>query len=201
MAETDVPVVTCSLTMSVDGFVAGPHQGLDNPLGEGGEQLHRWMFEQPEVNAAELAAQTSASAFVMGRNMFSAGRGEWDQAWRGWWGEDPPFHAPVFVLTHYAREPLVMEGGTTFTFVTDGVESAVARAREAAGGRTVSIAGGASTANQCLAAGLIDELSLHIAPVTLGSGERLFDGAEVKLEAIDARHTELATHVRYLIIR
>jgi dihydrofolate reductase len=189
--------VTCSITMSVDGFVAGPGQNLENPLGERGELLHRWMFEQPEINAEEIAAQTSAGAYIMGRHMFGPGRGEWDDLWRGWWGEDPPYHAPVFVLTHHPREPLTMQGGTTFTFVTDGVESALAQARAAAGGRVVEIAGGASTVNQYLAAGLIDELWLHIAPLTLGSGERLFEGTDVRLEPVDARHTDLVTHVRY----
>ena len=191
--------VTCSLTVSVDGFVAGPGQNLDNPLGERGGLLHRWMFEQPEANAAELAAQTSAGAYVMGRNMFGPGRGDWDDSWRGWWGEDPPYHAPVFVLTHHRREPLMMRGGTTFTFVTDGIESALAQARAAAGGRAIAIAGGAATVNQYLAAGLIDELWLHIAPVTLGRGERLFEGADVSLEPADARHTDLVTHVRYRV--
>ena len=191
--------VTCSITVSVDGFVAGPGQNLDNPIGERGELLHRWMFEQPEANAAELEALTSAGAYVMGRNMFAPGRGEWDETWRGWWGEEPPYHAPVLVLTHHQREPLAMQGGTTFTFVTDGIESALARARAAAAGRTVSIAGGASTVNQYLAAGLIDDLWLHIAPMTLGRGERLFEGADVKLEPVDARHTNLVTHVRYRV--
>jgi dihydrofolate reductase len=193
--------VMCSITMAVDGFVAGPRQNLDNPLGERGELLHRWMFEQPEVNAAEIRAQTSAGAFVMGRNMFTSGRGEWDPAWRGWWGEEPPYHAPVFVLTHHPREPLIMQGGTTFNFVTDGIESALTQARAAANGRTVLVAGGASTVNQYLAAGLIDDLWLHIAPMTLGAGERLFDGVDVQLQPVDARNTDLATHVRYRVLR
>ena len=136
-------LVTCSITVSVDGFVAGPRQSLDNPIGEGGGRLHRWMFEQPEGNAAELAALTSAGAYIMGRNMFGPGRGEWDESWRGWWGDEPPYHAPVFVLTHHEREPLRMQGGTTFTFVTDGTGSALAQARAAAGDRSVAIAGGA----------------------------------------------------------
>lgn len=193
--------VMCGVTMSVDGFVAGPRQSLENPLGERGELLHRWMFEQPEVNEAEIKANISAGAYVMGRNMFASGRGEWDPAWRGWWGDDPPFHAPVFVLTHHPREPLTMQGGTTFNFVTDGIESALAQARAAANGQTVLIAGGAATVNQYLAARLIDDLWLHIAPMTLGSGERLFDGADVKLEPVDARNTDLATHVRYRILK
>jgi dihydrofolate reductase len=193
--------VMCAITMSVDGFVAGPHQTFDNPLGERGELLHRWMFEQPEVNAEEIRANVSAGAYVMGRNMFASGRGEWDPAWRGWWGEDPPYHAPVFVLTHYPREPLTMQGGTTFNFVTDGIESALTQARAAANGRYVLIAGGAATVNQYLAAGLIDDLWLHIAPMTLRGGERLFDGADVQLQPVDARHTDLATHVRYRVNR
>jgi dihydrofolate reductase len=191
--------VTCSITVSVDGFVAGPAQSLDNPIGERGGQLHRWMFEQPETNAPELAGLTSACAYIMARNMFGPGRGEWDDSWRGWWGEEPPYYAPVFVLTHHQREPLTMQGGTTFTFVTDGIESALVQARAAASGRTVAIAGGVSTVNQYLAAGLIEELWLHIAPITLGAGERLFDGADVKLEPADARHTDLVTHVRYRV--
>jgi len=191
----------CSITISVDGFVAGPRQNLDNPLGERGESLHRWMFEQREVNADEVSVQTSAGAYVMGRNMFSPGRGGWDETWRGWWGEDPPYHAPVFVLTHHARGPLAMQGGTTFNFVTDGIESALTQARAAANGRTVLIAGGAATVNQYLAAGLIDDLWLHIAPITLGSGERIFDGADVRLEPVDCRHTDLVTHVRYRVLK
>jgi dihydrofolate reductase len=192
--------VMCGITVSVDGFVAGPHQSVENPLGERGELLHRWMFEQPEVNADEIRANVSSGAYIMGRNMFASGRGEWDPAWRGWWGEDPPYHAPVFVLTHYPREPLTMQGGTTFNFVTDGIESALTQARAAANGRTVLVAGGASTVNQYLAAGLIDDLWLHIAPMTLGSGERLFDGVDVTLQPVGARHTDLATHVRYRVL-
>jgi len=133
--------------------------------------------------------------------MFGPGRGEWDESWRGWWGDEPPYHAPVFVLTHHEREPLRMQGGTTFTFVTDGTGSALAQARAAAGDRSVAITGGASTVNQYLAAGLIDELWLHIAPVTLGSGERIFDGADVTLVPVAARHTDLVTHVRYRVSR
>jgi len=192
--------VTCGISISVDGFAAGPRQSLDHPIGEGGDRLHRWMFEQPEANAAELAALTSAGAYIMGRNMFGPGRGAWDEDWRGWWGEEPPYHAPVFVLSHHPRDPLTMQGGTTFTFVTEGIEAALARARTAAGTGTVAIAGGASTVNQYLAAGLIDELWLHIAPATLGTGERLFDGVDLTLEPIAARHTDLVTHVRYRVL-
>ncbi|GAA3411131.1 dihydrofolate reductase family protein [Streptosporangium vulgare] len=137
--------VTCDMGMSLDGFVAGPNQSLEHPLGEGGakECLHRWMFEEPERHTAVLEGITAAGAFIMGRNMFGPGRGVWDLEWKGWWGEEPPYHGPVFVLTHHPREPLAMKGGTTFVFVTDGIEAAMARAREAAGDRDVAVAGGA----------------------------------------------------------
>ncbi|MFB4300260.1 dihydrofolate reductase family protein [Actinomadura sp. NTSP31] len=191
--------VTCDLGVSLDGFVAGPNQSLENPIGEGGEQrLHRWMFEQPEANAKELEAITAAGAFIMGRNMFTPGRGDWDLDWTGWWGDEPPYRAPVFVLTHHPREPVEMRGGTTFHFVTDGIESALARAREAAGDAGVAIAGGAATVNQYLAAGLIDELRLHIAPTVLGAGERLFAGlAGLDLRPAGASSNELVTHLTY----
>ncbi|MEJ1113475.1 dihydrofolate reductase family protein [Paenarthrobacter sp. CCNWLY172] len=195
--------VTCDLTVSLDGFVAGPNQSPDKPLGEGGESLHRWQFEEREASAAEIAGILEAGAYIMGRNMFAGpGSGPWDQEWRGWWGEEPPYHAPVFVLTHHQREPLAMDGGTTFHFVTDGIESALAQAREAAGDRDVAIAGGAQTARQFLSAGLMDELRLHISPVILGGGERLLDGVGgVTLEPIEARGTGLVTHVRYRVQR
>ena len=160
------------------------------------------MFETPNENNAEINQVVSAGAFVMGRNMFEPGRDEWDLSWTGWWGEDPPYHAPVFVLTHHAREPLTMQGGTTFTFVTEGIESAFDLARKAAGDRDVAIAGGASTVNQYLAAGLIDELRTHVAPVTLGAGERLFDGAlpPLPLEVIAVRGASLTTHICYRVL-
>ena len=191
--------VTCGIAMSVDGYVAGPNQRADAPLGDGvGESLHRWMFEAAEENAAEIAALTAAGAYVMGRNMFSPGRGEWDLDWTGWWGEEPPYHAPVFVLTHHEREPVELKGGTTFHFVTGGITEALDRARAAAGDEDVLIAGGAATVNQYLAAGLIDEVRLHIAPVVLGQGERLFEGVgRLELNPVEARHTALVTHVRY----
>jgi dihydrofolate reductase len=191
--------VTCDMAMSVDGYVAGPNQRLDEPFGDGvGGRLTKWMVEAADENAAEIAEITAAGAYIMGRNMFSPGRGEWDEAWQGWWGADPPYHAPVFVLTHHPRASLTMEGGTTFTFVTDGIESALAQARAAAGDKDVAIAGGAATVNQYLAAGAIDELRLHVAPVILGAGERLFEGvADVDLEPLDVRRTELVTHVAY----
>jgi len=192
--------VTCDSGVSLDGFSAGPDQTRENPLGKGGERMHRWMFEQPEANKAEREAIVQAGAFIMGRHMFCPDRGEWDLDWHGWWGADPPYHAPVFVLGHREREPLEMEGGTTFHFVTDGIEAAMERAKEAAGDRTVSIAGGASTVQQYLRAGLIDELRLHIAPVILGSGERLLDGVgDLKLEQLKVTSSELVTHITYRV--
>ena len=195
--------VTCDMSMSVDGFTAGPNQTLDKPFGDGVEgRLHRWMFEEPEANAAAIEAITAAGAYVMGRNMFGPGRDAWDEEWTGWWGEDPPYHAPVFVLTHHPREPVTMEGGTTFTFVTDGIEAALARARAAAGDADVAIAGGAATVNQYLAAGHIDELRLHVTPVILGAGERLFDGVgDIAFEPLSASGNDLVTHVDYRVVR
>jgi dihydrofolate reductase len=194
--------VTCDMAMSVDGFVAGPNQSLAEPFGEGvGGRLHRWMFEEPEANAAAIEAIGAAGAYIMGRNMFGPGRDGWDEEWKGWWGDEPPYHAPVFVLTHHPREPLAMQGGTTFTFVTDGMASALAQAREAAGDADVAIAGGAATANQYLSAGAIDELRLHVVPVVLGAGERLFDGVgDVSLERLDVSGTDLVTHLRYRVL-
>ena len=158
------------------------------------------MFEQPEKNADEIEG-ILAGAYIMGRNMFGPGRGTWDETWTGWWGEDPPYHAPVFVLTHHQREPVAMQGGTTFTFVTDGIESALAQARAAAGDADVSIAGGAATVNQFLAAGLLDELRLHVAPLILGAGERLFDGVpDVALEQVAVAGNELVTHITYRVV-
>jgi dihydrofolate reductase len=160
------------------------------------------MIEAPEENAAAIAGLTAAEAFVMGRNMFDPGRGASDPDWRGWWGEDPPYHAPVFVLTHFPREPLTMQGGTTFTFVTDGIESALAQAREAAGDGDVAIAGGAATVRQYLAAGLIDLLRLHVAPVALGAGERpLDDIGNFDLEPLEVSSNRLVTHLGYRIRR
>jgi dihydrofolate reductase len=191
--------VTCDLTVSLDGFLAGANQSRNNPLGEGGEDLHRWQFEEPEANAAALEGILAAGAYIMGRNMFAGpGPGPWDDDWRGWWGEEPPYHAPVFVLTHHPRPPLEMQAGTTFHFVNDGIKSALAKAREAAGGKDVAIAGGADTARQYLSAGLIDELRLHISPLLLGAGERLLDGVgNLKLEPTEVSGTGLVTHIRY----
>jgi dihydrofolate reductase len=195
--------ITAGIAISLDGYVAGPNQSLENPFGEGVEgRLHRWMFEEPEANKAAIDALVAAKAFVMGRNMFGPGRGDWDPEWKGWWGDDPPYHAPVFVLTHHPREPLPMQGGTTFTFVTDGIESALAQAREAAAGGDVAIAGGAATVRQYLSAGLLDELRLHIVPVVLGAGERLLDGVgDLALEPVEAGGNPLVTHVTYRVLR
>jgi len=191
--------VVCNVAISADGYVAGPHQSRATPLGsELAERLHTWMFDTPEENRSEVDEILNAGAFIMGRNMFGPIRGEWDSEWHGWWGEDPPYHGPVFVLTRYPREPLAMAGGTTFHFVTDGIESALAQAREAAGERNVSIAGGAATINQYLSAGHIDELRLHLAPVLLGAGERLFEGVPAQhLELVGSRSASLVTHVTY----
>jgi dihydrofolate reductase len=197
-----MPYLTSDPAISLDGFIAGPDQSLETPLGVGGMELHRWHFEQVEENAAEIDAICTAGAYIMGRNMFTAGRGEWDLDWTGWWGDDPPYHAPVFVLTHYEREPIEMQGGTTFHFVTSGPEEALRRATEAAGDRTISIAGGASTINQFLRAGHIDELRLHIAPIVLGSGEALFaDLKGLSFEVVSTRSTSLVAHVTLRRVR
>lgn len=195
-------IVSCDIGVSVDGFAAGPSQSREEPLGVGGEDLHRWMFEAPEENREEIDAILGHGAYIMGRNMFGPIRGPWDEPWDGWWGREPPYRAPVFVLTHHQREPIGMAGGTVFHFVTDGVEAAFARAREAAGERSISIAGGASTVDQFLAAGLIDELRLHIAPIVLGTGERLFArSGGVRLVTVSARANPLVAHVTYRVVR
>lgn len=208
--------VKCDQTVSVDGFSAGPDQSLENPIGVGGLHLHDWMFvtaawarmqslppvpETPDSAIVdELANDPNVGAYVMGRNMFAAGRGEWDETWKGWWGPDPPYHAPVFVLTHYAREPVPMDGGTTFYFVTDGVESAVRQARQAAGDKDVQVAGGANTIQQVIRAGQLDELFLHVTPMVLGRGERLLDNIDhPKLTPIEVVASPSVTHIRYRI--
>jgi dihydrofolate reductase len=195
--------ITCHVSISLDGFLAGPNQSQDNPLGIGGPALHQWHFD-PVDHEADVAARDDLmkqrGAYVMGRNMFGPIRGEWEEDWRGWWGDEPPYHAPVFVLTHYRHEPIVMEGGTTFYFVTDGFDSALAQAREAAGDGEVAIAGGASTIRQALTAGAIEQLTLDLAPVLLGSGENLFDGVEDPgLEPVEVLGSPLATHIRYRV--
>jgi dihydrofolate reductase len=198
--------VTGDLSISVDGYSAGLNQTEQRPFGDDGgdgrgAKLHAWMFETPEENRAELDRMTAASAFIMGRNMFGPVRGEWDRPWNGWWGEDPPFHAPVFVLTHHPRDPQPMDGGTTYHFVTDGIESALTFARETAGDGDVSIHGGSTTINSFLAAGLIDELRLHIVPITLGAGTRLFDGVpSLSLEQVESRAASSVTHLTYRVL-
>ena len=194
-------IVTVDLGITLDGFAAADDQSLEHPFGALDHlRLHSWMFDHRAEHEAEVAAILDAGAFVMGRNMFSPGRGAWDPDWRGWWGEEPPYRAPVFVLTHHEREPLEMAGGTTFHFVTDGAEAALERAREAAGERNVAIAGGASTVNAYLAAGAIDELRLHVAPFTAGlaTGSRIFAGVPpLDLMPVAARHTPQVTHLTY----
>lgn len=203
-----------SMTMSLDGYVAGPQQSLEYPLGIGGEELHEWMFatrnwremvgeeggEEGVDNDWARRGFDGVGATIMGRNMFGPVRGPWpDDAWKGWWGDDPPYHHPTFVLTHYAREPIEMEGGTTFYFVTEGIEAALERAFEAAGGKDVRLGGGASAVRQYLSAGLLDEMHVVIAPRLLGGGERLFDdlGAAVTgMEVADFVATPAAVHVR-----
>jgi dihydrofolate reductase len=204
--------VISHLAISLDGFLAGPNQSLENPIGEGGLRLHDW--HRPGAGAgpasdedaaidAEAAASMSrgVGAYVMGRNMFDPGRGPWDLSWRGWWGEDPPYHTPVFVLTHHARESLPMQGGTTFHFVTEGVAAALEQARAAAGELSVHVAGGAQTVRQFLRAGLLDELHLHVAPVLLGRGERLLeDVGECRFELLSASASSRAAHVSYRVV-
>ena len=198
--------VFCGITVSADGYSAGFNQSEERPFGDDGgngwgDKLHAWFSETPEENRAEIEQLTAAKAFIMGRNMFGPVRGEWDRPWNGWWGDDPPYHAPVFVLTHHAREPQQMDGGTTFHFVTDGIESALAQARAAAGDGDIAIQGGATTVNQFLAAGLIDELRLDIVPLILGAGMRLFDGvAPLKLEQVKSRAASLVTHITYRVL-
>jgi dihydrofolate reductase len=204
------------ISMSLDGFVAGPHQSVDDPLGVGGMRLHEWVFplaawramhglDGGEVNASSGVIEASLAgigATVMGRNMFGGHPGPWraEAPWNGWWGQDPPFRHPVFVLTHHPREPLALEGGTTFTFVTEGIEAALEQARRGAGGKDVALAGGASAARQYLAAGLVDEMLLSIAPVLLGGGERLFEGLGDDLSGLQLVETVPApgvVHMRF----
>jgi dihydrofolate reductase len=206
-------------TISLDGYSAGPDQSEEEPLGTGGEELHEWMFgleawrkahgdEGGEVNASTPVVEQLESgygAIVMGRNMFGPiGGGDWgDESWRGWWGDNPPYHTPVFVLTHHARESVEMEGDTTFHFVTDGIESAIEQARAAAGDEDVLIAGGASTIQQALAAGLVDEFLLSVVPRLLGDGERPLDGvgAKLVLEQLEAIEAPGVTHLKYRVVK
>ncbi len=192
-AVTRAPRLRCQITMSADGYVAGPRQSVDDPLGIGGLALHGWAFATRSFRAVHggeggatgldddriAAATANLGATIMGRNMFGPIRGPWaDEDWRGWWGDDPPYHTPVFVLTHHPRDPLAMEGGTTFNFVTDGIEAALELALEAADGLDVAVGGGAGTVQQYLRARLVDELELHVVPMFLGAGERLFENLD-----------------------
>lgn len=209
----------CHISMSLDGYVAGPNQSEENPLGVGGEQLHDWAFslrawrqlhgmeggEENESAPIVEESRENIGSGVMGRNMFGPiGGGPWgDGHWTGWWGEDPPYHYPVYILTHHPRDPVTMKGGTTFYFVTDGIESALDQAREAADGRDVMLWGGGDVVNQYLAAGLLNELELNVVPVLLGGGSRLFDwadAAEVQLEQVRAIEAPGVTHLKYNVI-
>jgi dihydrofolate reductase len=209
--------VRTHISTSLDGYVAGPNETEENPLGEGGEGLHEWVFElkawrEPhgmeggEENASNRIvkeANANVGAEIMGRGKFGpSDGGPWgDDPWPGWWGDDPPFHKPVFVLTHHEREPLTLSD-TTFTFVTDGIESALAQAREAAGDEDVFLGGGADSIDQYLAAGLVDEIELHVVPVLLGGGKRLFEGVgDLKLEQLRAVEAPGVTHLKYRVVR
>ena len=209
--------VRVHISVSADGYVAGPNQSLENPLGEGGESLHDWIvalrawrephgMEGGEVNVSNSVveeSQANIGAEIMGRGKFGGGPGPWgDEPWRGWWGEEPPFHMPVFVLTNYERQPLTL-GDTTFTFVTGGIEAALEQAQAAASGKDVFIGGGAKTINQYLAAGLVDELELHVVALVLGGGARLFDGVgpELRLEQVRTVEAPGVTHLKYRVVR
>ncbi|HEX6664153.1 MAG TPA: dihydrofolate reductase family protein [Gaiellaceae bacterium] len=212
--------VSCDITMSLDGFIAGPEPTLEKPLGEGGERLHEWLYGLESfrrhhglsggtTNADSDVleeAMDGVGASVMGRRMFSGGAGPWDDDPRadGWWGDDPPFHTPVFVVTHHPRETLVKEGGTSFVFVTDGAAAALEQARAAAGDKDVAVAGGASCFQQLLGAGLIDEVQIHVAPLFLGGGTRLFgdlDGGVIDLECTRVIQSPSVTHLRYRVVK
>jgi dihydrofolate reductase len=206
------------ISMSLDGFVAGPNPTVEEPLGAGGERLHEWVFDLASwrerhghaggvVNVDSEVVQESidaTGAVIMGRNMFGGGEGPWgEEPWQGWWGDDPPFHVPVFVLTHHAREPLELQGGTTFIFVTDGIEAALEQAKAAAGDKDVLLAGGANVAQQYLAAGLLDEAQIHLVPVLLGGGVRLLDHVDpgkVGVELTRVIESPAVTHLRYRVV-
>ncbi len=210
----------CHISISLDGFVAGPNQSEENPLGEGGERLHDWVvslaawrtphgMQGGEVNQSTPIMEEAGEnigASVMGRNMFGPiGGGAWgEEQWTGWWGADPPYHHPVFVVTHHPRDPVVMAGGTTFHFVTDGIASALDQARQAAGGKDVKLWGGGQVVQQYLAAGLLDELELHVVALVLGGGARVFDNlrdADVQLEQVRAVEAPGVTHLKYRVLR
>ena len=212
-----MPKVRAHISISLDGYVAGPKQSMENPLGEGGERLHEWVVrlrswrEGAGLEGGEEGgvsddvfreATANVGAEIMGRGKFGPPhRGAWDDAWQGWWGDDPPFHKPVFVLTHHPREPLTLSD-TTFTFVTDGVHAALEQARAAAGDRDVFLGGGAQLINEYLAAGLVDELELHVTPILLAGGARLFAGvgADLQLEPIRSIEAPGVTHLKYRVL-
>jgi dihydrofolate reductase len=198
-------IVKSNLAISLDGFTSAPGQSREEPFGRGGMRLTEWMFET-DLPGHEADAKirgginADVGAHIQGRHMFGGYAGEWDLSWRGWWGEDPPYHTPVFVLTHHERATLPMQGGTTFHFVTDGIESALKQAQAAAGDKPVAIVGGATTVRQYLAAGLVDELVLHVVPVVLGDGERLWDGLDgLAAEPVEVIASPTVTHVRYRV--
>lgn len=206
-------VIVSGFSLSIDGFGAGPEQSLENPLGKRGSELHQWLFGTRTFRAMTgqpggskgvdedyaARAMEGFGAFILGRNMFGPIRGDWpDEAWKGWWGDNPPYHAPTFILTHHRRDPIEMEGGTTFHFVTEGIQAALVRAKAAAGGKNVKIGGGVATIRQYLEAGLIDEMHLAITPVVLGRGEAVFAGIDlpaVGFRVTEHTATELATHI------
>ena len=208
-------ILRFNITMSLDGYVAGPNQSVEHPLGEGGEKLHEWAFatrafrERHGMEGGatgpddDIAAEyfENIGATIMGRHMFGGGDGPWgDNPWNGWWGEDPPFHMPVFVLTHHPRDPLEMKGGTAFHFVTDGIEAALERAKEASRGKNVTLGGGANVAQQYLKAGLIDEMEIHVVPVLLGDGARLFDhtdGRQTAYDCVRVVNSPTVSHYKY----
>ena len=208
--------IRANISVSLDGFVAGPDPSPDNPLGEGGERLHEWAVgtesfqrqhgreggeRNPDSDVLDEVGRGMGAA-IMGRRMFGGGEGPWDPEWKGWWGDEPPFHVPAFVLTHHEREPLELAGGTTFTFVTGGIEEALALAREAAGDRDVAIGGGASAIQQYLAAGLLDELTLHLVPIVLGGGTRLLENVgDPVLAPVDVVASPAVTHIRLRVGR
>jgi dihydrofolate reductase len=211
--------VVLDITMSLDGFVAGPNPSLEQPLGEGGERLHEWAFRLASWrerhglsggaidhdNAVAEEALATTGAVLMGRRMLSGGEGPWedDPNADGWWGDAPPFRVPVFVVTHHAREPVTKQGGTTFAFVTDGIEAAVEQARAAAGDKNVAVGGGASVAQQVLSAGLLDEMEIHLVPVLLGDGTRLLEHLEtdVRLEPTRVIDSPGVTHLRFKVVK
>jgi len=210
-----VPKLRFRISMSLDGFVAGPNQSVQNPLGIGGEQLHEWVFplkfwlemhgkpggDDNESNRLLEESNANMGATIMGRNMFGGHPGAWSPTnpWKGWWGENPPYHHAVFVLTHHARPPLPMKGGTTFNFVTDGIQSALDQARMAAGGKDINLGGGAKAAQQYLKAGLVDEMLISQVPILLGAGERLFDGLGDDLHGLELARTIAMPNVTHLM--